>query len=335
MRKPVAASNLLAAMRSSILAAAIVSTTCAVARATPPPGPPVPAPPGSVKELAAEPQDAACAPGCPHVHVGTWRRSWSPSQVDTGIGGLRLSGVRVRGSDADTEGTPFGVQLAGQNQAYGAWGYYDYRTQSFVWIGGGRAGFEGGLGADVAAGMRTRNDDGLAAFVRLGARGWLFGNDWLYSSLLEVPQVQLGWQWLHSGKVVELAARTGPVLAGRYNTGHDALRRLGDSFELGGHAAVHVEPAHVEIAWARVFAASPGGAVDIVQGSLCGQVAVLALCLDGSYFHGEQSHSGVRTVIGPAEALYGGLTLGFGRGVIPRELRQPEREPHRRGGAKP
>jgi len=279
---------------------------------------PAPAPASARLVIAAPASEETCAPGCPHAPRGKWDKRWSPAQVDTGVGGLRVSSTMLNGSDHDTSGATLGLQFGGQEQSYGAMGLFSSRNSSFAHIGGGRAGFEGGIGIDFAGGMRTSLTDGSAGFLRLGARGWLLGNNYLYSSMLEVPQLQLGWQWLQRGKVVEVAGRTGPVLVGRYNTGDDAFRKLGDAFEVGGHAAVHLEPGHLELGYTRVYATSPGRPVDMVQGSICGQALVLAICVDGKYFRGDQRLGGVPDAFGPAEAFYGGLTIGIGKGVFPR-----------------
>ena len=313
-------SHLLASVALSAFATASFDAAADEPRAAAPVAPaeaPAQAPASGRLVIAVPPEDA-CAPGCPHARRGRWEKRWTPTQVDTGVGGLRMSTTSLDGSDHDTNGAMLGLQFGGQEQSYAAMGIFDHRSASFAHIGGGRAGFEGGLGIDFAGGLRTAPTDGSAGFLRLGARGWLMGNNYLYSSLLEVPQIQLGWQWLQRGKVVELAGRTGPVLVGRYNTGDDAFRRLGDAFEVGGHAAMHFEPAHLEAAYTRVYATSPGGAVDMVQGSVCGQAFVLAICVDGRYFRGDQRLGGSPGSFGPAEAFYGGLTIGIGKGVFPR-----------------
>lgn len=306
-----------------LIALAALSASTAAALGASADEPPAPAPAPARLVIATDPQEA-CAPGCPYTRRGRWEKGWTPSQVDTGVGGLRLSTTAIDGSDHDTHGAMLGMQLAGQDQSYGAMGLFDNRNASFAYIGGGRAGFEGGLGIDFAGGLRTSFTDGSAGFLRLGARGWLMGNHYLYSSLLEVPQIQLGWQWLQRGQVVELAGRTGPVLVGRFNSGDDAFRKLGDAFEVGGHAAVHLEPAHLELGYTRVYATSPGGAVDMIQGSVCGQALLLAICVDGRYFRGDERLGGVPSAFGPAEAFYGGLTIGIGKGVIPRPPYQLE-----------
>jgi hypothetical protein len=151
--------------------------------------------------------------------------------------------------------------------------------------------------------------------VRIGMRGWLLGNNELYSSLLELPQAHLGYGWLKGGDVLEISGRAGPVLTGRYNTGDQARRKLGDAFEVGGHVAVHVDPVHLELGYMRVLAdTGPGGAVDMLSGNLCGAALALRVCLDTRYFRGNESFT---QGSGVAESVYAGLSLGLGSEWLP------------------
>jgi hypothetical protein len=145
-------------------------------------------------------------------------------------------------------------------------------------------------------------------------RGHLLGNKELYSSLLELPQVQLGYQLMRGAEVLEVAGRAGAVLVGRYNTGNDAHRKLGDAFELGGHLAAHLRPVHLEMGFMRVLTDSrPGDPVDMVSGALCGEAAFAWLCVDARYWRGNAVFpSGWGTV----NSVYAGFTVGAGHSAF-------------------
>lgn len=240
---------------------------------------------------------APCKAECPDFYEG-------------GLGGLRVSSTRVVGSDRARHGAGIGLQLSGHNNMYGFRRGFSYRSTTFFLLGGGARGFEGGLGADLAWGWRVPVAPKHGPLVRLGMRGYLLGNNELYASLLELPQVQLGYQWMRGAELLELAGHAGAVLAGRYNTGEHAYRKLGDAFELGGHAAAHLRPVHLELGFARVLTdSSPGDPVDTVTGQLCGQAVFAWLCVDARYYRG---NSNVLVGSGVVDAVYAGFSVGAG-----------------------
>ena len=205
----------------------------------------------------------------------------------TSVFGLRTTSLRVRGSGAD--GSTLGLAFAGTAEKYETWEDVTARTSSFFALGGGSGAVEGGLGADLAIGYRATIAPHQGPLVRVGIGGELLGNSKLYFSRLELPQLQLGYQYVSGRTVFELAARGGPILAGRYNTGDSASRTLGASFEWGGHAAAHSRFGRVDVSMMRIEAESaPGTPVDVVRGSVCGYLAnTVALCADGSFFRGD------------------------------------------------
>jgi hypothetical protein len=260
----------------------------------------------NAQTIAVDPQPPARTPQPwePPVRTGDGH------EYQGGMFGVRTSTTHVKGSDADAGGAGIGLQLAAHNESYGTVGSFTRRGTTVFFLGGGSRGFEGGFGGDFALGWRARVAAHHGPLLRIGMRGWLLGNNELYSSLLEIPQLQLGYQRFKGGDVLEIAGRVGPVLAGRYNTGDDARRKLGDAFEVGGHAAVHVDPIHLELGYMRVLTGSgPGGAVDMISGVMCGASLALRLCLDGRYYRGNEAFpqgSGI------ADSLYAGFSIGMG-----------------------
>jgi hypothetical protein len=232
----------------------------------------------------------------------------------TSVFGIRATSLRVRGSDAD--GSTLGLTFAGSAEKYETWEDVTARTSSFFALGGGSGAVEGGLGADLSIGYRATLARHQGPLVRVGIGGELGGNSKLYFSRLELPQLQLGYQYVDGATVLELAARGGPILAGRYNTGDSGVRTLGASFEWGGYAAAHSRFGRVDLSMMRVEAESaPGTAVDIVRGSLCAYVAsTIAICADGSFFRGDVVFPGAGaalTEVKESRSIYGGVLVGL------------------------
>lgn len=235
----------------------------------------------------------------------------------TGSTGARVSVTRLSGSDADDTGNGLGLTFSGHSERYGAYQIFTVREASFAFIGGGSLGFEGGLGANLAAGVRLPVGRYHGPFFRLGVRGYLLGNDKVYESLLEAPQLQLGYQLLRPGEAFELAGRVGPVLAGRFNTGDDAERKLGKSFEVGGHLGMHSEPLHLELEHTHVLADGDLGDVDLLSARLCGDAWVLQLCMDGRVGRGDAEVPGRGPLAdNPVTSFYGGMSLGVRDGTF-------------------
>ncbi len=232
----------------------------------------------------------------------------------TSVFGIRATSLRVRGTDAD--GSTLGLTFAGSAEKYETWNDVTARTSSFFAIGGGSGSVEGGLGADLAVGYRATIARHQGPLVRIGIGGEVGGNSKLYFSRLELPQLQLGYQYVDGGTVFELAARGGPILAGRYDTGDSGVRTLGASFEWGGYAAAHSRFGRVDFSMMRVLAQSaPSTPVDIVRGSLCGYVVTtVAICADGNFFRGDvvfPTLTAALTEVKESRSIYGGVLVGI------------------------
>lgn len=145
-------------------------------------------------------------------------------------------------------------------------------------IGGGGTGFDGRLFVDTAAGVRWSVRPEHGPIARLAARGWLEGNDRFYSSLIELPSMELGYQWLERAFMLEAAGRAGVSLVGRFNLEGAERRRLGDTWTWGGHAMLHVGPVLGDIDWLRVE--TPEAPVSILRGELCAAAHWLLFCAE-------------------------------------------------------
>ena len=257
------------------------------------------------------------------------REAWVEGRFDaaasSGSTGARVSITRLQGSDADDTGRGMGLSLAGHAERYAAYRDFSVREASFAFLGGGSLGLEGGVGMDVAAGLRFPLSPSQGPVVRLGMRGYLLGNDKLYESLLEVPQLQLGYQFLQPRRLVEVAGRVGPVLAGRFNTGDETERKLGKAFEVGGHASVHWSVVHLEIQHTHVLMDGPLADVDLLSGRLCGDAWRLELCVDTRVGWGGATVRGAGDLEESVVSMFGGLAVGFSDRAFQTESRGPRR----------
>jgi hypothetical protein len=249
---------------------------------------------------AAAPADSASCPACcePCGKCGSCpcrsqdddackktSQLWEPGGF---IGGVRASVVDVRGSDADQ--TTVGATFAGEGQQFKTVDVSTLHAITHFGLGGGTGGVEGSLGGFIFAGLRAPVGDHHGPFARIGIGGELLGNRKLYFSRLELPMAEAGWQYLNDRTVLELGARGGAILAGRYNTGHAANRELNASFEWGGYAAAHSSFGRLDVSLSRIEArdATPNTPVHVLRGVACVFVAdTVGICADGSYFSGD------------------------------------------------
>ncbi|HEV8247770.1 MAG TPA: hypothetical protein VGP93_18475 [Polyangiaceae bacterium] len=230
--------------------------------------------------------------------------------------GDELAVFGARGSEtlsqvgADSEHAA-AVEFSLTNHAYQGSGLWTNRSLFFGFIGGGSAGVEGGLGADIAGGLRIHFAPTHGPIVRLGVRGYLLGNDVLYSSLLELPEGQLGYQILSRQALVEIAFSAGPVLTGRYDVGRADPRKLGGTFEWGGHFALRADVLHAELSLSRLETEQGSAlpAIEQVSLVLCGMPPPFGICLDVRRWATQVRDSGA---VLDSRANYVGLQIGIG-----------------------
>jgi hypothetical protein len=165
------------------------------------------------------------------------------------------------------------------------------RMAGLARIGGGEDGADGAFAADLAFGDRADLGDHHGPFLRGGARGHYFGSFRLMSSFLEVPQVQLGYQYKKNDRdlplLFELGGRSGFVVAGRTLTA-GSRADIGLSADVGGHAAVGIGPVRLEAGYMRVFEKSLGEpSLEVFDGTACGHYKVIGGCVDARVFAGQ------------------------------------------------
>lgn len=229
-----------------------------------------------------------------------------------GLFGLRGSETLVDGADPRV-----GVSLSSLAHTYvtDPRAGVSARASHVAFLGGGRGGMEGGLGLDLGFGLYHALGRHHGPFSRLGGRGYLLGNPSFYQSLLELPTLQLGYQLLGPSRHLELAARGGPVLTGRWNPDGEE-RRLGGSFEWGGHAALHAGAVNLELEFSHLMPNEDDahGGMDSLTAFLCGGARYLGACFDVRF---------VRGASGPSSAPIDGVLFGLSLGSFTDEQHAP------------
>jgi hypothetical protein len=277
--------------------------------------PPAPRPqgPAPVLEVAAPPPDAP-PPAANHAQTtplqgepsqSTAKKEPEPLSAESSIVGLQLSSTRAPGYTDPA----FGASAAVQVIRISSLGEQSHYERSRFTIGGGSAGFEGALDVMTASGFLARIGAHQGIVARIGAQAWVWGNQQLYSSLLSLPEGQLGFQFARGSGALELGLHGGAVLVGRYRPGTEESRKLGKSADYGAYAAIHFAPVHIDLDLVRIDAlrAPPNTPVDNLRGSVCLVPAVFSLCFRGDWLQGSTpAASSPRS----HDALYLGLLVG-------------------------
>jgi hypothetical protein len=253
-----------------------------------------------------------CPPWCraPHKPVEISPRAkgrWWP--------GFAMRSYSLRVSDERTvigrdDRTAASVGVEERALAVLSLGTWSARYTDFIALGGGAAGVDGGFGTDAAVGYRPLFGDRHGPFARLGVRAHWYHRAHFHTSILEVPQLQLGYSFIGRRLHVEAAARGGPVLTGRWGVDGAAATRLGGSLEVGGYVSLGFRPLRLDVEASRVrLDAAIPGPVESLDALLCGTLAKPIVCFHGSALRGS-------LVGGPglarATATYVGVTIGFG-----------------------
>jgi hypothetical protein len=224
---------------------------------------------------------------------------------------LRVSMLSLKGTDHDQ--STVGFTLWSEQTKYTNQKWLTARGWGLAGIGGGTGGFEGALGGGGAVGYRARLDEDYGLFLRLGFDGAMIGNQKLYVSWIEVPQGQVGYQYLHDRDVFEVGAHGGPILAGRFNPGDDARRDTTGSLEYGPYLSIHGGFGRIDGTWMHILATqfADGTPVDVVRGNACLYLGKsFGVCGDFSYMRGHTQWA-FGSITQDSTALYGGVLFGF------------------------
>lgn len=288
----------------------------------PPPPPPPPAPPP-----ASEDKDTSDAKGDAggdakkekkhhgFMHCAPQDSDASVPRLATGCSGVIGLRIPVTGLDAPNTGVWVGASIHSQGEEYVRRDILSVRALHHMGLGGGGAGFEGVLDGSLAIGGRVPLGAKHGPVARVGVAGHVLGNDLFYSSLIELPQGQIAYQYMSGITVVEVGGTLGLVLDGRYGqrylappgiSPHTALGGL----ELGGYAALQASHFRLGVQAQRVPIREAPGNLYGAQGSFCGIGFFMAMCLDVRV----TSQDGLGPFGAPSRATYyGGITFGFSR----------------------
>lgn len=244
-----------------------------------------------------------------------------PLVLGSGLNGLFLREAFTRSTYTATD-TAFSVTAAARSLVYA--NYMDLgqalvrsdRSQLIAHAGGGSTGFDGKLLVESAVGVRWPLAGTHGPLLRLGGRGWIQGNDDFYSSLIELPALHAGYHLFKRGLLVEVAARGGVALIGRFRAADASARKLGESWVWGGHTTVHFERTLLSAEWSRIEAQT--GPVDVARLQLCGAAHWLLLC--GNVERQAEQVEARPGAAGAMErrAVIAGFSLGVGQNVEPR-----------------
>ena len=230
----------------------------------------------------------------------------------SGVFGLRGAVLHLGGAQRlDTRS----LVVAAQGEEYVRRGFMTSRTLHRFEIGGGSGGFDATLYVNWAVGVRVPVSPSRrhGPVMRVGMVGYIRGNDANYGSLLELPQIQLGYQYQRAKTVVELGATGGAALVGRSRIGEADRRVIGAGFEVGGYAAVQWPWFRLGLSASRLPTNDRlAGAVNVYEGTLCARAHGLGICTDV----GMTATSATVTPGTPpvdVRSTYAGLLLGFTR----------------------
>jgi hypothetical protein len=227
--------------------------------------------------------------------------------TDVTATGVHASLMRVRGGDRDAQVGAVGISTS--HVGFGFESPFTVRVVNTGSLAGGHHGVQGSFANAVAGGLRVPFDKTHGVVVRGGIEGSIFGNKFLWDSLIELPQFHLGYQWLVPGSVVDVTAKTGYVLEGRFNTGDAGKRRLDGAPEIGGIGALHIAGIDVRASYSHIIPRHGGAPVNLFEAAFCGHASVIVLCSDTRYEVGD-----VRVppddAYRSAQVSYVGLTFG-------------------------
>ncbi len=270
-----------------------------------------PAPGAAVHPSAAPaPQETPPPPGIPPCADPDADGPFLSSTGCSGVFGIRGSAATVRGVDA-TEGS--GLMVSSEGEEFVRRGVFVAHDMHRLAIGGGGAGFEGTLQGAIAGGFRLPVGVRHGPVIRAGVLGYVRGNDAFYASLIDLPQVQLGYQYLHGRTLIELGGTTGAVLAGRLRAGEAETRRLGAGLEVGAYTALQIPWFRLGMSAMRLPTNDALSApVRTAEGTLCAIATPFVICVDA---RASVTEAVTATSAAPVEvrSLYAGLAFGFTR----------------------
>lgn len=191
------------------------------------------------------------------------------SLIHTGIGPWGGIARAEAGGDA-ASGWSLGFEYSAL--AYMNMGRLTARYRHLYRIGGGQAGFDGGADVDVQLGRLWSVAEHQALVARVGARGYIYGNQRLFASLLELPAAEAGYQWLSDSWHVELLGRGGLVLVGKHRALDAPRDDFGGTLMYGAGAALGWRALNAEVGWSAI--GTDGHRLELTGCAIAGKLGV-------------------------------------------------------------
>ena len=235
------------------------------------------------------------------------KKYWEPGSIV----GARLAISSTHGAEKD--GTYVAAMAMFASEQFKVGKIFSGHESSYGYLGGGSAGFEGGLGGTFLVGARAPLGEKHGPLARVGLSMEMQGNKRFYYSRIALPTAEIGYQYASDRTILEAGGRGGAVITGRYNTGDRTHRELGGgSFEWGFYAAAHTRHSRADISYTRIQADDnyPGGAVGTLRANGCGYIGFIGICGDAMLVNGD-GYVGLPRQSFSVSTFYGGITVGF------------------------
>jgi hypothetical protein len=174
-----------------------------------------------------------------------------------------------------------------------------------------KVGFHGDASVEASGGYRFHVAEAHGPFVRGGILALIGGDSLVYQSLVELPQVQVGYQYIGAMEIFEIAGRSGFSILGRSDTGDHASRHLDHSVDVGAMGTVRTGPVLVTTEWSHFLADGSGTPVDWLTVALCGIARSIAICTDIRSVSGDVSVSS--QTLAASRVTQVGITVGSSR----------------------
>ncbi len=263
----------------------------------------------------------AAAPGEPPSGVNAYGQPTGPAALTSppthggkvvdaalvGVTGVAATVTAARGGDADDRLGSISLDTRRLGYAYDRG--LIVRVSNAMGLGGNDRGVHGGLSFEAAGGYRFAVGETHGPFVRAGAAARVAGDALVYQSLLEIPEVHAGYQYLVQNTLLEVASRGGFAELGRSNTGHDATRHLDHTPQVGAMASARTPYSLVLLEWSHFLPTDRGGPTNWVDADLCATYRRFAVCTDIRLVAGDVN---LRTgESAPSSVTQVGMTLGL------------------------
>ncbi|MBK7395310.1 MAG: hypothetical protein IPJ34_03160 [Myxococcales bacterium] len=240
-------------------------------------------------------------------------RDTDPGRRETwthGVIGFRFGQTWLSEEKGGTQGMSYAFSARNEGIGYRR-GITTFHASQLV-LGGGSIGLDGVAQGGFGIGFRVPIAENHGPFLRAAVAGAIRGNDSYYFSLIDVPQGQLGYQYLRGPISFDVAATLGWALDGRASVGGAPRNRI-RGLERGLMATIAMRYFEAHGRLFRLDLRDDARTMDVGQASVCANAAAFALCGDLAWMRFAAPGTNNR-----ADAAYAGFTVGFATTAIGR-----------------